>query len=83
MDAELKFPVIAHHRVIVDAAAKDLARMRRLFAAFELVEPLAETRVSTGGRYVSCGVSVRLRNRDEMRRFDEQLKCVPGLRMVL
>ena len=38
---ELKFPVVAHHRVIVNAAAKDVAKMQELFADVELVEPLA------------------------------------------
>ena len=83
MDERLEFPLVAHHRVIVNAAAKDLEAMRRLFAGFELVEPIAEARASSGGRYVSFGVSVRFRQADEMARFDETLKRVPGLKMVL
>ena len=80
---ELKFPVTAHHRVIVTAGAKDLAAMRRLFAGFELVEPIVEAHESSGGRYASFAVSVRFRDQGEMSRFDDQLKRVPGLKMVL
>ena len=83
MDERLKFPVVAHHRVIVNAAEKDLAAMVRLFAGFDLAEPIAETRASSGGKYASFAVSVRFRDRDEMARFDGQLKRVPGLKMVL
>lgn len=83
MNEELKFPVVAHHRVIVMSEAKDLAAMQQLFAAFDLIEPVAESRASAGGKYASVSVSVRLRGREEMSRFDEQLKLVPGLKMVL
>ena len=83
MNEELKFPVVAHHRVIVNAAEKDAVKMRELFADFDLVEPLVEARASSGGKYASISVSVRFHDRDEMSRFDEQLKLVPGLKMVL
>ena len=80
---ELKFPVVAHHRLICDAARRDETAMKAAFAGFELVEPVAESRVSSGGKYVSYSLSVRLKDRAEMARFDEQLKQVPGLKMVL
>jgi len=84
MDCEkLKFPVVAHHRIIVMADKRDHAAMVRLFSDFALVEPVAESRASSGGRYVSYGLSVRLADRSEMDRFDERLKLVPGLKMVL
>jgi len=80
---ELKFPVVAHHRVIVNAAERDDAAMARLFDGFDLVEPIAEANASAGGKYISFGLSVRLRDREEMARFDAQLSHVPGLKMVL
>ena len=80
---ELKFPVVAHHRLICDAARRDDAATAAAFAGFELVEPVAESRASAGGKYVSYSLSVRLKDRAEMARFDEQLKQVPGLKMVL
>ena len=57
--------------------------MKAAFAGLELVEPVAESRASSGGEYVSYSLSVRLKDRAEMARFDEQLKQVPGLKMVL
>ena len=57
--------------------------MKAAFVGFELVEPVAESRASSGGKYVSYSLSVRLKDRAEMARFDEQLKQVPGLKMVL
>ena len=80
---ELKFPVVAHHRLIVDAARRDDAATAAAFAAFELVEPVAESRASAGGKYVSYSLSVQLRDREEMSRFDAAIAGVPGLRMCL
>lgn len=83
MPEKLKFPVVAHYRIIVYAEAKDIVAMQRLFDGFDLVEPVREMRASSGGTYASFSVSVRFGGRDEMSRFDEQLKFVPGLKMVL
>ena len=83
MNEKLEFPLVAHHRVIVNAEAKDVEAMRRLFADFELVEPITEARASSGGKYVSFAVSVRFPDDVTMARFDERLKSVPGLKMVL
>ena len=83
MNEELKFPVVAHHRVIVNVAEKDAAKMLELFADFDLVEPLVEARASSGGKYASFAVSVRFHGAAEMSRFDEKLELVPGLKMVL
>ncbi len=81
--AEIKFPVIAHHKIIVDATRCDDAATAAAFRGFDLVEPIAAGRSSNGGKYVSYGVSVRLKDRAEMARFDACLPLVPGLRMVL
>lgn len=83
MSEELKFPVVAHHRIIVNAAGRDDAKTKALFAGFDLVEPVAEGNTSSGGKYVSYGLSVRLKDREEMAKLDEQIKLVPGLKMVL
>ena len=77
---ELKFPVVAHHRLICDAARRDDAAT---FAGFELAEPVAESRASAGGKYVSYSLSVRLKDREEMARLDAAIAVVPGLRMCL
>jgi len=82
MAEELKFPVVAHHRIIVNAAEKDLVVTQGLFATFDLVEPVAEARASSGGKYVSFGLSVRLKDRREMARLDEELKLVSVLRKL-
>ena len=83
MDAELQFPVVAHHRIIVDAASRDDETAKGLFAAFDLAEPFAVGRASSGGKYVSYALSVRLKDRAEMASLDEAIKAVPGIRMCL
>lgn len=83
MSEELKFPVVAHHRIIVNAAERDDAATAALFAAFDLVEQVSAGNSSSGGKYLSYSLSVRLNDREEMAKFDGQLKLVPGLKMVL
>ena len=83
MNEELKFPVVAHQRLIVDAAKRDDAATKAAFAGFDLVEPVAESRASSGGKYVAFAVSVRLTSREEMARFDAAIAKVPGLKMCL
>ena len=80
---ELKFPAVAHHRLICDAARRDVAAMKAAFAGFELVEPVAESRASAGGKYISYSLSVRLKDCEEMARLDAAIASVPGLKMCL
>ena len=80
---ELKFPVVAHHRLICDATRRDDAATSAAFAGFDLVEPVAESRASAGGKYVSYSLSVRLKDREEMARLDAAIASVPGLKMCL
>ena len=57
--------------------------MKAAFAGFELVEPVAESRASAGGKYVSYSLSVRLKDCEEMARLDAAIAGVPGLKMCL
>lgn len=82
-EAELKFPVTAHQRLIVEAAKRDDAATKAAFAGFDLVEPVTESRTSSGGKYVAFALSVRLRDRAEMARLDAAIATVPGLKMCL
>lgn len=82
-DVELEFPVTAHHRMIVAAERRDDAATAALFADFDLVEPVAESRASAGGKYVAYALAVRLRDRDEMASLDAAIAKVPGLKMCL
>ena len=83
MSAELKFPVVAHHRIIVVAEQRDDERVKALFAGFDLTEPLSVGNESASGKYVSYALSVRLADRAEMGRLDEAIKTVPGIKMCL
>lgn len=82
-DVELKFPVVAHQRLIVEAAKRDDAATKAAFAGFDLVEPVTESRASAGGKYIAFALSVRLKDREEIARFDATVATVPGLKMCL
>ena len=82
-DVELKFPVVAHQRLIVESSKRDDAATKGLFVGFDLVEPVVESRASSGGKYVSYSLSVRLKDCEEMSRLDAAIAAVPGLKMCL
>lgn len=83
MEEKLKFPVVAHHRIIVEASRRNDAVSKSLFDGFDLVEPFAVGHLSSGGKYVVYNLSVRLADRAEMARVDEAIKAVPGVKMCL
>lgn len=58
-------------------------KLNAAFVGFELVEPVAESRASSGGKYVSYSLSARLKDREEMARLDAAIASVPGLKMCL
>lgn len=83
MEEKLKFPVVAHHRIIVEVSRRNDAVAKSLFDGFDLVEPFAVGHLSSGGKYVVYNLSVRLADRAEMARVDEAIKAVPGVKMCL
>lgn len=80
---EIRFPVIAHHRLIVNAEAKDIAATKALFEGFDLTEDVREVNASASGKYVSFALSVKLSSREEMAKLDEAIARVPALKMCL
>lgn len=80
---EIKYPVTAHHRVIVHAAMRDDEATHRAFTGFNLLEPPKIANMSAGGKYLSYSLSVTLVDAEEARRFDECFKLIPGLKLVL
>ena len=83
MEEKLKFPVVAHHRIIVEVSRRNDAVAKSRFDGFDLVEPFAVGHLSSGGKYVVYNLSVRLADRAEMARVDEAIKAVPGVKMCL
>lgn len=76
----------AHSFRIIAEAAEEGAVLRAASAAleaFEVLEPLAKGRASSGGRYVSLHVTVRLIDRAGHHRLDAALRAIPGVRILL
>lgn len=81
--SEIKYPVVAHHRLIVNAEAKNEAETRAVFKDFKLVEPVKEVNASYSGKYVSFSLSVKLESKEETAKLDAAIARVPGLKMCL
>ena len=82
-EQELKFPVVAHYRLIIDVAKRDDAAIAAALAGFELGGPATAGRVSANGKYLSYALSARLHDRAEMARLDAAIATIPGLKMCL
>ncbi len=83
MTGEIKFPVVAHQRIIVNADRRDDGFTQALFAGFDLASPVTVVNTSANGKYASYALSVRLKDRAEMMRLDAAIAQVPGLKMCL
>ncbi len=81
---EKVYPAEFHFRIIVEAQVSSDEALRGAIAAYRVTTPLAPSRVSSGAdRYKSYSVSIELRSRSEMVAFDEGVRRVPGVRMII
>lgn len=81
--AELKFPLVIHHRVIIVKDRMDEDQLKLALAPFKIVEALAPTMSSSSNHYISYGFAALVGSREEFYRLDATLRQVPGVRMVL
>jgi putative lipoic acid-binding regulatory protein len=80
---DLEYPATFHFRVITEPTAFVEAEVSALLEEFKVVAALTPSRGSSGGRYRAYSVSIEMRSREELHRFDVLLKKVRGVRMVL
>ncbi|MEI8242726.1 MAG: DUF493 domain-containing protein [bacterium] len=82
-DPAMIYPAECHFRIVVaaDFCADD--RLRQVLEACEITLPLAHGNASSGGKYRSLQVTVRVKDRAELVRLDRDLRAVEGVRMVL
>ena len=82
-DQATLYPAECHFRIIVEKDFANEARLREILSASEVTAPLAPGSTSSGGRFRSLQVAVRLKDRAEGVRLDEALRGVAGVRLVL
>jgi putative lipoic acid-binding regulatory protein len=80
---EKLYPVECHFRIIVEQAFAKEDDLKQILSASEVTAPLAPGSVSSGGKYRSLQVGVRVHGREEMDRLDRAIRAVPGVRMLL
>lgn len=80
----LDYPAEFHFRIIVEASQAGVAdQLALLVAGYRVTAALAPSRHSSSGRYHAYSVSLRMRDRQELIRFDEAVKQIRGVRLVL
>ena len=82
-DPALIYPAECHFRIIVAGDGSTEEQLQQVLRACEVTAALAPGNSSTGGRFRSLQVSVRVKDRAELVRLDNEMRAVPGVRMVL
>ena len=82
-DPAMIYPAACHFRIIVAGDFGAEARLRQVLATSEVTSALAPGSISSGGKFRSLQVTVRVKDRAELVRLHEGLRSVEGVRMVL
>lgn len=82
-DPAMIYPAECHFRIIVAGNFSAEEQLRQVLAASEVTAALAPANASTGGKFRSLQVTVRIKDRAELVRLDRDLRAVAGVRMVL
>ena len=77
------YPAECHFRIIVAGDFSAEGPLQQVLAASEITSALAPGNASTGGKFRSLQVTVRVKDRAELVRLDRELRAVAGVRMVL
>ncbi|MBU0468449.1 MAG: DUF493 domain-containing protein [Candidatus Omnitrophica bacterium] len=80
---ELQFPIACHYRIIaVDIPNIDKV-IETVLQKFEVLNALQEGNQSRKGKYLSFGVDINIKSKEEMRQVNSELLKVEGVKMVL
>jgi putative lipoic acid-binding regulatory protein len=80
---ELAYPAEFHFRVICDSAIDVTGQIVAVASNYQISRKLNESNSSRSGRYRSYSISVIFEDRTQMMAFDETVKAIPGVRMLL
>lgn len=82
-DKKLRFPINCHYRIIyLDVPNIDIA-INKCLKGFETQTPLEKGNISKKGKYLSFGVDININSKEEMRKVNDELLKVHGVKMVL
>ena len=80
---QMKYPAEFHFRVICEAAFDISGDIHAAAAGHKITRSFAESNNSRSGKYRSFSISVVFKERAEMVRFDQAVKAIPGVRILL
>ena len=80
---EMQYPAEFHFRVICDATVDIITDMHFAVADHTVTGDLKESKSSRSGKFRSYSISVLFEERAGMVRFDETVKAIPCVRMLL
>ena len=80
---EVEYPAEFHFRVICDSTVDISTEIQSAAAAHKITGKLKESNSSRSGKFRSYSISVFFEKQAGMVRFDESVKAIPGVHMLL
>ena len=80
---EINFPVNCHFKVITEDIQNMAFVIETVLMELKVDAPVVEGNKSTGGKYVTFNVTVRVSFKEEMNAIDAALRNIKGVKMVM
>ncbi len=77
------YPATHHFKIITDAAISCESALLVALAGYDITQPLLKGNSSSGGRYITYNVSIRLPDRATHHNVHNALKGVSGVKILL
>ena len=77
------YPAEHHFRIIVEGTSDARTAIEAILSGYEMTAPLSTGGQSSGSRYQSLGVSVKLPDRASHHQLDAARRAVVGVRILL
>lgn len=80
---QLEFPVLCHFKVIAEDCQGMGFVIETVLLELGVQSPVERGNASSRGKYVTYNIDIRVESPEQMRRIDEELRRIQGVRMVL
>ncbi len=80
---EIKFPVVCHFKIIADNMPGVRTMLEKKLQDLGVVNPLSEGTHSSGNKYVTYNLEVKVASKEYMAQLDHAIRTTKHVRMVL
>ncbi len=82
-EQELEFPLLCHFRVITDNLDNMHFVIETVLLELGITSPVEKVNTSGGGKYISFNISTMVESSEKMKKIDQELRLIQGVKMVM